>query len=162
MRERFRDIARRAEKARALHPHKLALVSVAHALFVFGVFLLLLAGNIRYFIQDGAHVQMAYFLWAVLAFVCAYLAYDRVKEVDFLDFVALMVYSRHTRSVPHGAIIDSSASLLLLGLVVMSVAPIIYLRYSAPFQGALTLVCGAVLVAVAGAGYVLSGKAYAR
>ena len=139
---------------------KLALISLSQVLFVFGVFLLLVAGNLGYFVQASLSVQLAYFAIALLSFLCAYFTFDRVKEVDFLDFLAIMVYTKHVRSAPHGAIIDSSAALLLTGLVVASVAPIFYLRYSSPLYGAITLVSGVLLIVLAGVGYVLSGKAY--
>lgn len=160
MRHHIEAIKRRAEKARNLHPRKLALISLSQVLFVFGVFLLLVAGNLGYFVKSSVSVQLSYFAVALLSFICAYLAFDRVDEIDFLDFLAIMVYTKHVRSVPHGAIVDSSAALLLTGLVIMSVAPIFYLRYSSPLYGALTLVSGAILVALAGVGYVLSEKAY--
>jgi len=160
MRRHIEAIKRRAEKARDLHPSKLAMISLSQVLFVFGVFLLLVAGNLGYFIQASASIQLAYFILAILSFACAYIAFDRVKEIDFLDFLAIMAYTKHVRSVPHGAIIDSSAALLLLGLIVMSIAPIFYVRYASPLYGAITLVSGAILVALAGVGYVLSGKAY--
>ncbi|NPA76408.1 MAG: hypothetical protein GXN93_01485 [Candidatus Diapherotrites archaeon] len=160
MRQHLEALRRRAEKAKTLHPHKLALVSISQSLFVFGVILLILAGNLDYFVRASRSVQIAYFFLALVSFVFAYVAYDRVREVDFLDFLAMMVYTHHARSVPHGAIIDSSASLFLLGLIVLAIAPLVYLRYASPLYGAITLVSGAILVVISGVGYVLSHKAY--
>ena len=160
MRRHLEELRRRAEKAKSLHPKKLALVAVSQSLFVFGVFLLILAGNLQYFVPSNHQIQLVYFGAAILSFVLAYFAYDRVDEVDFLDFIAMMVYTSHARSCPHGAIIDSSASLFILGLILIAIAPVIYLHYSSPIYGALTLASGAILVALAGVGYVLSRKAY--
>ena len=157
IRKIFHSGRARAAKLSQLSPEELVYTSLSQVFFIYSLTLILIYGWAEY---DGVAFEpitkTIYAGAAILFLVLSYLAFERVKSVDFLDFVAGMIFTGELRKYPHGKAVDLGAAQLYFGLVLIGVAPVLVKAYDASVAaGVLTL--GGLLVATGVAMYVLSG-----
>ena len=147
----------RAAKLLKLTPEELVYVSLSQVFFIYSLTLILIYGWAEYGgVAFEPITKTIYAGAAILFLVLSYLAFDRVEAVDFLDFVAGMVFTGELRKYPHGKAVDIGAAQLYFGLLLVAVAPALAKVHGVSVSaGVLTL--GGLLIAAGVAMYVLSG-----
>ncbi len=156
-------VRERSQKMAQIHVSKAVIISLSQVFFVFGIILLVLApwlGSISS-LNYGLGARSAYLLAGILSIVVSYLLFAKVDEIDFFDFLASMVVTGALRSTPHGRFIDGAAAQLLIGLILIALAPVV-LSLKGTVAGGLTLAAGGVFLASAAVGYYLAHWAYSK
>ncbi|GEM_PF-5075338 len=156
-------VAARSRKLAQIHVSKAVLISLSQVFFIFGIILLLFApwlGSVAE-LNYGIGARSAYLFMGILFIVLSYILFSKVDEIDFFDFLASMVATGALRSTPHGRFIDGAAAQLLIGLILIALAPVVFSLKGA-VAGGLTLAAGGVFLASAAVGYYLAHWAYNR
>ena len=147
----------RAAKLPHLSQEELVYTSLSQVFFIYALTLILVCGWAEYGGVVYEPVTKAIYAGAAIFFlVFSYLAFERVKSVDFLDFIAGMIFTGELRKYPHGKAIDLGAAQLYFGLVLIAVVPVLA-KSSGPPVAAGVLTLGGLLVATGVVMYVLSG-----
>ena len=147
----------RAAKLPHLRQGELIYTSLSQVFFIYALTLILIYSWAEYGGVAFEPITKAIYAGAaIFFFVLSYLAFERVKSVDFLDFVAGMVFTGELRMYPHGKAIDLGAAQLYFGLVLIAVVPVLA-KSSDPSVSAGVLTLGGLLVATGVVMYVLSG-----
>jgi hypothetical protein len=135
------------------------MISISHVLFLAGITVVLLMGTLDYMgVPYDAQTKLLYAVGAGVLILASYVFFLQVDEIDFFDFVSAMVFTSEVRSTARGRLIDASATQVYLGIVLVSVAPILYTLTRDVMYSALALAIGGILVALGAVGYMTAGK----
>ena len=160
VREAVRAGRRRAARLASLDHWELVATSLSQVFFAFALTVVLLYGWAEYLGCEpfSSVAKLAYGATAIVFLVLSYLAFERVKSVDFWDFIAGILFTGEIRRYPHGRAVDLAAAQLYFGLVLIAVTPVLVKYYENTSVAAGVLTLGGLLVAVGVALYVLSGS----
>ncbi len=147
----------RAAKLPQLSQEELIYTSLSQVFFIYALTLILIYSWAEYGGVVFEPITKAIYAGAaIFFFVLSYLAFERVKTVDFFDFVAGMIFTGELRKYPYGKAVDLGAAQLYFGLVLVAVAPVLA-KSSDPSVSAGVLTLGGLLIATGVVMYVLSG-----
>lgn len=148
----------RAAKLTLLESGDLIATSLSQVFFAFALTVILLYGWAEQLgSEDFSSVAKAiYGVTAIVFLVLSYIAFERVKSVDFWDFIAGMLFTGELRKYPQGKAVDLAAAQLYFGLVLVAVTPVLVKYYGNPSVAAGVLTLGGLLIATGVAVYVLS------
>ena len=151
---------RRAAKLPGLDNWEIVTTSTSQVFFAFALTLILLYGWAEQLGGDSfsSLAKIAYGTAAIVFLVLSFLAFERVRSVDFWDFIASILFTGELRKYPHGKAIDLAAAQLYFGLVLVAFTPVLVKYYETMSIAAGILTLGGLLVATGVAVYVLSGS----
>ena len=151
---------RRAAKLPGLDNWEIVTTSISQVFFAFALTLILLYGWAEQLGGDSfsSLAKIAYGTAAIVFLVLSYLAFERVRSVDFWDFIAGLLFTGELRKYPHGRAVDLAAAQLYFGLVLVAFTPVIVKYYENASLAAGILTLGGLLVATGVVVYVLSGS----
>ncbi len=97
--------------------------------------------------------QLAYVLVSITLFAVSYYIYRGVRDVDLLDYFAIMLIPTGLRSDRLGKAADLNSNFLLLGIILVAIAPLAYTLKGSTIIPSLMVTIGALMVVLAVIGY---------
>ncbi len=144
----------RARKAASLPLRSKVFLSISYALFGGALVLLLIFGLADY-IGYTLPQKLAYVFFAGVLFFLSYLFYRMVREVDILDYFAIMFIPSGMRVDRWGRAADLNSNFLLLAITLVGISPILYTIRGGGAAASITMFVGGLLGVLAAVGYIL-------